>query len=71
MTASALEGVAGLGPTRRTRLLEHFGTLDALRSATVEELDQLAWLPRRVAEAVVEHLAAEDQTRPEGEAGGD
>ena len=34
MTKSALEGVPGLGPGRRARLLRQFGSLKALRAAT-------------------------------------
>jgi excinuclease ABC subunit C len=56
MTRSALEGVPGLGPARRTRLLRHFGSLRALRGASLEELRGLAWLPDTVAGAVHGHL---------------
>ena len=38
MTASALDGVAGLGETRRKALLKHFGSLKRLSAATVEEI---------------------------------
>jgi excinuclease ABC subunit C len=56
MVRSPLEGVAGLGPARRTRLLRHFGTLKALREASIEDLRALPWLPDAVAEAVHAHL---------------
>jgi excinuclease ABC subunit C len=56
MTHSALEGIAGLGPGRRTRLLKEFGSLKAVRSAPVEDLVALPWLPESVARAVFEHL---------------
>ena len=56
MTNSALEGVPGLGPGRRTRLLRHFGTLRALRAAPLEDLLSLPWLPDAVARAVFAHL---------------
>jgi len=58
MTSSALEGVAGLGPGRRGRLLRQFGSLKAVRAASLEELVALAWLPESVARAVYEHLHA-------------
>lgn len=35
---SALLGLPGVGPSRRTALLKHFGSIAALKSATVEEL---------------------------------
>jgi excinuclease ABC subunit C len=56
MTRSALEGVPGLGPARRTRLLREFGSLRALRLASLEDLRGLAWLPDAVAVAVHAHL---------------
>jgi len=56
MTRSALDGVPGLGPTRRKRLLRELGSLKAVQAASLEELKGLAWLPDAVAEAVYEHL---------------
>jgi excinuclease ABC subunit C len=56
MTESVLEGVVGLGPERRARLLERFGTVQQLRGASLAELLAEPWLPERVAEAVFEHL---------------
>jgi excinuclease ABC subunit C len=58
MTKSALEGVAGLGPGRRARLLRDYGSLRALRAASLEDLLERAWLPDAVARAVYEHLHA-------------
>ena len=37
MTTSALDGIPGLGETRRKALLRHFGSLKRLRAATVED----------------------------------
>src|SRR6202034_2677436 len=56
MTKSALEGIPGLGPGRRTRLLREYGTLKALRAATLEDLLALPWLPDAVAIAVFDHV---------------
>ncbi|HEY5025177.1 MAG TPA: hypothetical protein VII76_09390, partial [Acidimicrobiales bacterium] len=56
MTRSALEGVAGLGPARRTRLLRHFGSVKAVRGSSLDDLRALPWLPDAVAEAVHAHL---------------
>jgi len=56
MTASVLEGVPGLGPARRARLVREFGSLRAVRGASLEELQGLAWLPDAVAVAVHAHL---------------
>jgi excinuclease ABC subunit C len=56
MTRSALDGVPGLGPARRTRLRREFGSLRALRAASLEELRAVPWLPDAVAVAVHAHL---------------
>ncbi len=56
MTVGALDGVPGLGPKRRDRLVEQFGGLAALRRATREELMGLSWLPETVGGAVFERL---------------
>ena len=47
MVASSLTGVEGLGPARRERLLAHFGSLDALRPATLDELERARLAARR------------------------
>jgi excinuclease ABC subunit C len=56
MTASVLDGVPGLGPVRRARLLRELGGMRSLRSASVEDLRELGWLPDRVADAVHSRL---------------
>jgi excinuclease ABC subunit C len=57
MTSSALDGVPGLGETRRTSLIKHFGSLKRLSTATVEEIVEVPGVGRRTAEAVVSALA--------------
>lgn len=64
MVASTLSGVDGLGPARRERLLTQFGSLDALRHATLDELDAIAWLPSDVATRLYDHLQAPAQPKP-------
>jgi len=64
MVASSLEGVEGLGPARRERLLGAFGSLNALRQATLEEFEALAWLPSEVATRLYDHLQAPSIPRP-------
>ncbi|MGH9120887.1 MAG: hypothetical protein ACRDYC_02920, partial [Acidimicrobiales bacterium] len=56
MTASALDGVPGLGPTRRKRLAGELGGVKGVRSASLETLRELPWLPQAVADAVFEKL---------------
>jgi excinuclease ABC subunit C len=56
MTLGALDGVQGLGPKRRSRLIEQFGGLAALRNASREELLGVSWLPAEVGAAVFERM---------------
>jgi excinuclease ABC subunit C len=54
MTKSVLDGIPGLGPARRARLVKELGGVNAVRTAPLEELMGLAWLPEQVAIAVFE-----------------
>jgi excinuclease ABC subunit C len=54
--ASQLERVHGIGPARRKALLKHFGSVEAIRAATVEEIAALPGIPQDVAEALKAHL---------------
>lgn len=56
MTRSALDGIPGLGETRRKQLLKHFGSVKRVREATVDDLAAVPRMPRAVAEAVYEAL---------------
>jgi excinuclease ABC subunit C len=56
MTASALDDVPGLGPTRKKRLLKEFGSVKRLRTLEEQELTALSWLPDPVAKAVYQKL---------------
>jgi excinuclease ABC subunit C len=57
MTESALDGIPGLGETRRKALLTRFGSLKRLRAATVDDIVEVPGIGRRTAEAVVAALA--------------
>ena len=63
MTSSALDTVPGLGSTRRTALLKHFGSLKRVRAASAEQIAQVPGIGASTAEAVV--LALAGQARPE------
>ncbi len=64
MVASSLQGVKGLGPSRRQQLIEHFGSLEALRGASREDLAALTWLPEPVAQNLYDHLQAPSEPKP-------
>ncbi|MDQ1710035.1 MAG: excinuclease subunit, partial [Frankiaceae bacterium] len=59
MTVSALDGIAGLGETRRKALLKHFGSVKRLRAASAAEIAVVPGIGRVTAAAVVSVLAAE------------
>ena len=54
MTKSVLDGIPGLGPARRARLIKELGGVNAVRSAPLEALLGLSWLPEQVGIAVFE-----------------
>jgi excinuclease ABC subunit C len=56
MTTSSLDGIPGLGETRRKRLVKELGGVKAVKQASIEDLKALSWLPDAVAEAVWEKL---------------
>jgi excinuclease ABC subunit C len=56
MTVGAMDGISGLGPKRRERLIEQFGGLAALRAVSRDELLGVSWLPAKVGAAVYERL---------------
>jgi excinuclease ABC subunit C len=47
---SQLDGVPGIGPKRRSALLKHFGSIDAVRAASIEELAAVQGMTRKAAE---------------------
>ena len=56
MTASVLDGIAGLGPKRKERLIKELGGIRAVKAAELQEFTSLTWLPHDVAQAVYEKL---------------
>ena len=55
-TQSILDEIPGIGPRRRKALLERFGSLEAIRQATVEELAAVPGMNRHTAESLMEYL---------------
>ena len=52
MTRSVLDDIPGLGRARRARLVKELGGVNAVRAASLEQLQALSWLPDAVAVAV-------------------
>lgn len=53
---SSLDDIEGVGPKRRRALLKKFGSLKAIRAATIEELAAVPGMTKRVAETLKEEL---------------
>ena len=61
MTRSSLDGIPGLGPARRERLVKALGGVRAVKAADLETLRRLPFLPDAVAEAVHAHFHPEPE----------
>jgi excinuclease ABC subunit C len=61
---SVLDEVEGIGETRKKALLKHFGSLDAIRRSSVEELRKVPGMSRRLAEAVLQTLNTDPSSDP-------
>lgn len=54
--ASQLEAVPGIGPVKRKALLGHFGSVEKIRNASLEELTGIQGIDAELAKAIHEHL---------------
>ncbi len=55
--ASQLDAISGIGPARRKALLAHFGSIEAIRQASVDELAAAPKMNVQLAEAVKAQLS--------------
>ena len=51
---SSLEGIKGIGPTKAAKLLSHFGTLAAIKTASTSDISAVKVISQKDAEAVYE-----------------
>ena len=58
LSYSELDGIPGIGPKRKQELLKTFGSLTAMRAASLMELERI--LPRDAARAVYKHFHEEE-----------
>jgi excinuclease ABC subunit C len=65
MTASALDGVPGVGEKRRKLLIKAFGSVKRLRQASVDDIAAVQGVPREVAETVHAYLNARAESDAE------
>jgi excinuclease ABC subunit C len=64
MTTSALDGIPGLGETRRKALLRHFGSLKRLRAASPDEIAEVSGIGPRTATAIADALRSDEAPVP-------
>lgn len=57
LRSGPLDEVPGLGETRRQALIKHFGSVKKLRSATIEQIQQVPGIGRKTAETIAAALA--------------
>ena len=60
---SVLDHIVGIGPKRRQSLWAHFGTLDKIKAASVDELATVPGMNRPSAEAIVHFFEAQRELR--------
>ncbi len=49
---SSLEGIPGVGPKRRRELLKHFGSVQSIETASIEEIGKVSTISRKIAEDI-------------------
>ena len=49
---SSLEGIPGVGPKRRRELLKHFGSVQSIETASIEEIAKVSTISRKIAEDI-------------------
>ena len=57
MLESLLDEIDDLGPARRAALLDRFGSVSAIRKASIEEIAKTPGIGERLAQAISSHLA--------------
>jgi excinuclease ABC subunit C len=54
--ASKLDSIPGIGPSRRRALLTHFGSIEDIRNASLEDLQKAPGITLKLAQAIKENL---------------
>ncbi|SDO79935.1 excinuclease ABC subunit UvrC [Selenomonas ruminantium] len=60
---SVLDHIVGIGPKRRQALWSHFGSINKIKAASLEELQQAPGMNKPAAEAVFNFFAAQKELR--------
>jgi excinuclease ABC subunit C len=62
--SSALDGIGGVGPSRRKALLKRFGSVAGILRASAEEIAGIEGIGRRLAETILKSLGEKQKGRP-------
>ena len=58
---SELDGIAGIGPKRRMKLLSAFGSIDKIKEATVDELKEIDGMNEKAAQEIINYFAKAEE----------
>jgi len=64
---SMLDGIPGVGPTRRKRLLRHLGSVQRIRQASIDELARVPGISRTLAAEIKQYLGEPLPEAPDAE----
>jgi len=56
LTHSVLDEIPGIGPKRKQALLSHFGSIEKIQEASLDELLAVKGMTHRIAESILKHL---------------
>ncbi|MBL7285987.1 excinuclease ABC subunit UvrC [Corynebacterium godavarianum] len=56
MRSSALDAIPGLGSSRRSELVKHFGSVKKMKAASVEQIEEVNGVGPKLAATIYEHL---------------
>ena len=58
LSHSILDEISGIGPKRKQALLQHFGSIEDIRKAKLDELLRVKNITHSVAEQIMKHLVS-------------
>ncbi|MEO0083335.1 MAG: excinuclease ABC subunit UvrC [candidate division WOR-3 bacterium] len=64
LISSMLDNITGIGPKRKQVLIKHFGSLERIRQATIEEIAELKGFNKKIAEKIKQQLEQSQDARP-------
>ncbi|ADI74902.1 excinuclease ABC, C subunit [Methanohalobium evestigatum Z-7303] len=63
LTHSALDGIPGIGESKKRALLEHFGTVDNIINASIKDLKQVEGISNNLAQKIVDYFENDDNKK--------